>query len=60
MCVPSGPGGARTEADVAAFCGRKSTYKVRAAMAVAGLLTPQSARKVASVIGLLDEIAPEP
>lgn len=60
LCVPSGPAGARSEADVAAFCGRKSTYKVRAAMAVAGLLTPQAARKVASVIGLLDEIAPEP
>jgi putative ATP-dependent endonuclease of OLD family len=60
LCTASGPGGTRTDADVAAFCRRKKAgYKVRAAMAVAGLLTEHTARKVTSVVSLLDEFAPE-
>ena len=60
-CTASGPGGTRTGVDVAAFCRRgKAGYKVRAAMAVAGLLTEQTARKVSSVISLLDEFAAGP
>jgi putative ATP-dependent endonuclease of OLD family len=57
-CSPSGPAGTCSEADVAAFCRCKSTYKVRAAIIVAGLLTPESAAKVKAVASLLDEIAP--
>lgn len=52
-CACSGPGGARTSADVAAFCRLKSSYKVRAAMVVAGLLTEASAIQVSSVHALL-------
>ena len=61
LCTASGPGGTRTDTDVADFCRRKGAgYKVRAAMAVAGLLTERTARKVTSVMSLLDEFAPEP
>lgn len=58
-CTATGPGGNRTEADVAAFCRRKSSYKVRAAMAVADVLTLESARLILSIQSLLDEFAPE-
>jgi putative ATP-dependent endonuclease of OLD family len=57
-CRPTCPASTRCEADVAAFCRRKSTYKVRAAIIVAGLLTPESAVKIKAVASLLDEIAP--
>jgi putative ATP-dependent endonuclease of OLD family len=61
LCTSSGPGGTRTDVDVAAFCRRRgSGYKVRAAMAVAGLLTGQTACQVSSIISLLDEFAAEP
>lgn len=60
QCTTAGPAGTRCEADVAAFCRRKSTYKVRAAIIVAGLLTPESAAKIKAVAALLDEIAPVP
>ncbi|HZV25069.1 MAG TPA: AAA family ATPase [Acidothermaceae bacterium] len=55
-CEPTGPAETRTEADVAAFCRLKSTYKVRAAMVVASFLTPASARNIASIESLLREI----
>lgn len=55
-CAASGPGGTRTADDVAAFCRFKSTYKVRAAMVIAPLLTDVTARQIASVERLLTEI----
>ncbi|HPU13991.1 MAG TPA: AAA family ATPase [Aeromicrobium sp.] len=55
-CATSGTGGTRTAEDVAAFCRFKSTYKVRAAMVVAPLITEATARKIASVERLLTEI----
>jgi putative ATP-dependent endonuclease of OLD family len=59
-CTATGPGGTRTDADVAAFCRRsKAGYKVRAAMAVADVLTPETARLIGSIRSLLDEFAPE-
>lgn len=59
-CAPTGPGGSRTGADVADFCRRKKkAYKVRAAMAVADVLTPEAARLMRSIQSLLDEFAPE-
>jgi putative ATP-dependent endonuclease of the OLD family len=59
LCAATGPRGTRTDGDVAAFCRRKGCgFKVRAAMVVAGLLTPETARKIKSVSALLDEIAP--
>ena len=58
LCAATGSGGTRTDADVAAFCRRKGAgYKVRAAMVVAGLLTPETARKVRSINMLLGEFA---
>ena len=61
LCTESGPGGTRADADVAAFCRRRGAgYKVRAAMAVASLLTEQTARQVSSINSLLDELAAEP
>jgi putative ATP-dependent endonuclease of OLD family len=56
-CPSSGPSGGRTDADVAAFCGFKSTYKVRASMAIAALLSPSSAASIPSIENLLSEIA---
>lgn len=59
-CASTGPGGNRSGADVAAFCRRKKkAYKVRAAMAVADVLTPRTARLMSSIQSLLDEFAPE-
>ncbi len=60
LCAATGPAGVRCDADVAAFCRRKSTYKVRAAIIVADLLTPESAAKMKAVASLLDQIAPVP
>lgn len=57
LCETSGPNGTRTAMDVAAFCRRKGRgYKVRAAMVVAPLLTPSTARSIASINRLLDEV----
>ncbi len=47
-CAQSGENGARTEADIRAFCANKK-YKVHAAMAVAEALDATSAGKIASV-----------
>jgi putative ATP-dependent endonuclease of OLD family len=59
QCRVTGPGESRTDADVAEFCRRKkSGGKVRAAMAVANLLTPETALKISSIAALLDEICP--
>lgn len=56
-CQASGPGGTRTAEDVAAFCRRKGKgYKVRAAMVVVPLLTAATAKAIASINRLLDEI----
>lgn len=57
-CQASGAGGARTDADVAAFCRTKSTYKVRAAIVVADLLDADAARAIKSVDALLSAVAP--
>lgn len=57
LCAAAGPGGTRSEADVAAFCRRKKV-KVRAAMVVAELLTPETAQKVKSINSLLGGFAP--
>lgn len=54
-CAVSGPGGVRTDADVAAFCRLKSSYKVRAAIVVSGLLTDANAPLIASVRDVLDD-----
>jgi putative ATP-dependent endonuclease of the OLD family len=56
-CAASGVAGARTDADVAAFCRRNNKTKVRAAMVVAQLLDDVSARAIKSVNSLLDEVA---
>jgi putative ATP-dependent endonuclease of OLD family len=56
-CATTGTGGTRTDADVAAFCGR-SKYKVRAAMVVASLFTTTSASTIKTINDLLDSIAP--
>ena len=56
-CGSSGPGGVRTDADVAAFCRLNSKNKVRAAMTVASLLDATNANSIASVKSMLDEIA---
>ncbi|GAB3689027.1 hypothetical protein GCM10028814_30510 [Angustibacter aerolatus] len=53
-CAASGPGGSRTEADVATFCRGKKGYKVRAAIAVAPLLTPEIVARISSISELLD------
>ena len=59
LCVPTGPGGTRSDADITEFCRRKKAgYKVRAAMAVAELLSAETARKIKSISSLLDELAP--
>ena len=55
-CAATGSAGARTDADVSAFC-RRSKYKVRAAMVVAKLLSAQNAATVQSLNRLLGEIA---
>lgn len=56
-CAASGPGGTRTATDVAAFCRRKGKgYKVRAAMVVAPLLSEFTAKEVASIGRLLDDL----
>jgi len=55
-CTTSGPGGARTDDDVSAFC-RRSKYKVKAAMVVAGLLDATTAPNIKGVNDLLDSIA---
>jgi putative ATP-dependent endonuclease of OLD family len=57
QCATSGPGGTRTDADVAAFCRTKSSYKVRAAMSIVGLLDAANAPQIASINDLLNEIA---
>lgn len=60
LCAKTGPGGTRCDEDVAGFCRRKSSYKVRAAIIVADLLTPATAVKIKAVASLLDEIAQVP
>ena len=56
-CTTSGPGGTRTDGDVASFCRRSSKYKVRAAMVVAGLLNEAAALKIASINNLLGDLS---
>ncbi|OAN29066.1 ATP-dependent endonuclease [Plantibacter sp. H53] len=56
-CAASGDGGVRTAADVAAFCRRKSDYKVRAALSVAAVLTKDDVASIQSIEKLLTEIA---
>lgn len=56
LCAATGPAGARTDQDVAEFCRRKSTFKVRAAMAVSGLLDESTAPAISSIDKLLTAI----
>lgn len=56
-CAASGLGGTRTAADVADFCRRKATYKVKAALSVLPLFTAANATQVSSIESLLGEIA---
>lgn len=56
-CAMTGPGGTRTDADVAMFCGR-SKYKVRAAMVVADLLDQASAPNIGTINHLLGSLDP--
>jgi putative ATP-dependent endonuclease of OLD family len=58
-CTVTGPGGTRADDDVSAFC-RRSRYKVKAAMVVAGLLDATTAKKIKSVNDLLGSIASRP
>lgn len=53
----SGDGAVPSATDVAAFCRRKSDYKVRAALSVASEMTKDTARKITSIDSLLSEIA---
>jgi putative ATP-dependent endonuclease of the OLD family len=56
-CAQSGPGGERTHEDVADFCRRKSSYKMRAAIVVAGILDAETAGKITPVSALLTSLA---
>jgi putative ATP-dependent endonuclease of OLD family len=56
-CATSGLNGERTDDDVAEFCRRKRSYKVRAAMVVADLLSAATAPNLTSIENLLGEIA---
>lgn len=56
-CTSTGNNGAYTHDDVAGFCRSKSTYKVRAAIVVAGLLDNESAAKIRPVLELLQALA---
>ncbi|MDK7733829.1 AAA family ATPase [Propionimicrobium lymphophilum] len=55
-CKATGPGGSRTEDDVAGFCRNKALYKVNAALSVLNLFTPTNARNMSSIENLLSEI----
>jgi putative ATP-dependent endonuclease of OLD family len=55
-CATTGPSASRTEDDVAAFCRFKSTYKVRAAIAVSNVLDEAQARKITSIESLLADV----
>lgn len=57
-CTASGPGNTRTEADIANFCRRKSSHKVKAALSIRQLFTAANASRVMSIESLLKEIAP--
>lgn len=52
-CKTSGLNEQRTQDDVAGFCRKKSSYKVRAAIAVANILTPEDAEKMPTIGKLL-------
>lgn len=54
-CATTGHGGSRTDDDVSAFC-RRSKYKVKAAMVMAGLVDATTAPKIKSVNDMLDSI----
>jgi putative ATP-dependent endonuclease of OLD family len=55
-CAESGPGATRIESDVVDFCRRNRTYKVKAALSVLPVFTVATARSVASIESLLNEI----
>lgn len=55
-CASSGVGGKHTEDDVSAFCRRKATYKVNAALSCLPLFTEKNASQVSSIESLLGEI----
>lgn len=54
-CARSGPEGTLSNEDVAAFCRKKSSYKVRAAMVVAEMLDQTTAEKIQSINDLLND-----
>lgn len=55
-CNGTSAGATPSEAQLAEFCRLNSKYKVRSAMVVARVLTPSTAKKIASVESLLSEI----
>jgi putative ATP-dependent endonuclease of the OLD family len=57
-CAQTGPGGERTQEDVADFCRRKRHgYKVRAAIVAAETLDARTAAGIAPVSALLASVA---
>ncbi|MFT8788680.1 MAG: AAA family ATPase [Bifidobacterium psychraerophilum] len=56
-CKTTGSDGAHTDADIADFCRRKSTYKVKACLSVLPIFDETTARKVTSIESLLSEIS---
>ncbi len=52
-CATTGPGGTKSDMDVAGFCRRQSDYKTRAAIVVADRIDASTASRIASVNRLL-------
>lgn len=52
-CQATGPSGQRTQDDVAGFCRKKSSYKVRAAIVVANILSAEDAEQMPTLVRLL-------
>lgn len=55
-CQTSGPNGQRTQEDVSDFCRKKSSYKVRAAIAVANTLSTENAEQMSTLVRLLKKV----
>lgn len=59
-CAPSGPDGTYSQSDVADFCRKKSSYKLRSAVVVADVLDAKAAARLTPVTALLTSIATTP
>ena len=59
-CAPSGPDGVYSHCDIAGFCRKKSSYKLRSAIVVADVLDAEAAARLAPVTALLTSIATTP